>query len=184
MPGRHRHLKQRARGQPAGIGGEGREMGGEGRGGMRKGGDRGGWRGEEWRGTSVNTWLWGVGAYSVDRAQRSLHKPLTGCTHLTEGMKAWGAELPHPQFTPMIHTCRYEIVGELTEYTRDINPSMAREAVRAVGCIALAVGGGGGWAGGVQCSSSSPRTFPSLDPRTTWRGRAAFHTFPHSRCRM
>ena len=40
------------------------------------------------------------------------------------------------------HTCRYEIVGELTEYTRDINPSMAREAVRAVGCIALAVGGG------------------------------------------
>ena len=35
----------------------------------------------------------------------------------------------------------YEIVNELTEYARDISPSMAREAVKAVGRIALAVRG-------------------------------------------
>ncbi|GLI59252.1 hypothetical protein VaNZ11_001098 [Volvox africanus] len=33
----------------------------------------------------------------------------------------------------------YDIVTELTEYARDISPTMAREAVRAVGRIALAV---------------------------------------------
>lgn len=33
----------------------------------------------------------------------------------------------------------YEIVGELTEYARDINPDIAREAVKAVGRIALTV---------------------------------------------
>jgi len=33
----------------------------------------------------------------------------------------------------------YEIVGELTEYARDINPDIAREAVKAVGRIALSV---------------------------------------------
>lgn len=33
----------------------------------------------------------------------------------------------------------YEIVNELTEYARDISPTMAREAVRAVGQIALSV---------------------------------------------
>ena len=33
----------------------------------------------------------------------------------------------------------YEIVTELTEYARDISPQMAREAVRAVGQIALTV---------------------------------------------
>ena len=33
----------------------------------------------------------------------------------------------------------YEIVNELTEYARDINPTMAREAVRAVGRITLTV---------------------------------------------
>ncbi|GAX84188.1 hypothetical protein CEUSTIGMA_g11611.t1 [Chlamydomonas eustigma] len=33
----------------------------------------------------------------------------------------------------------YDIVGELTEYARDINPSMARQAVKAVGRIALTV---------------------------------------------
>eukprot|EP00195_Chlamydomonas_chlamydogama_P008244 CAMPEP_0202904088 /NCGR_PEP_ID=MMETSP1392-20130828/27835_1 /ASSEMBLY_ACC=CAM_ASM_000868 /TAXON_ID=225041 /ORGANISM="Chlamydomonas chlamydogama, Strain SAG 11-48b" /LENGTH=846 /DNA_ID=CAMNT_0049591569 /DNA_START=246 /DNA_END=2786 /DNA_ORIENTATION=+ len=33
----------------------------------------------------------------------------------------------------------YEIVNELTEYARDISPAMAREAVRAVGRIALTV---------------------------------------------
>jgi hypothetical protein len=33
----------------------------------------------------------------------------------------------------------YEIVNELTEYTRDINPAVAREAVKAVGRIALMV---------------------------------------------
>jgi hypothetical protein len=34
----------------------------------------------------------------------------------------------------------YEIVGELTEYARDINTDIAREAVKAVGRIALSVG--------------------------------------------
>lgn len=33
----------------------------------------------------------------------------------------------------------YDIVGELTEYTRDINPDTARQAVKAVGRIALSV---------------------------------------------
>lgn len=33
----------------------------------------------------------------------------------------------------------YEIVGELTEYARDISPDIAREAVKAVGRIALSV---------------------------------------------
>lgn len=33
----------------------------------------------------------------------------------------------------------YEIVGELTEYARDINPDIAREAVKSVGRIALTV---------------------------------------------
>lgn len=33
----------------------------------------------------------------------------------------------------------YEIASELTEYVRDINPVMAREAVKAVGRVALAV---------------------------------------------
>ena len=32
-----------------------------------------------------------------------------------------------------------QIVNELTEYARDIHPAMAREAVKAVGRIALAV---------------------------------------------
>ncbi|GIL71417.1 hypothetical protein Vretimale_2716 [Volvox reticuliferus] len=38
----------------------------------------------------------------------------------------------------------YDIVTELTEYARDISPTMAREAVRAVGRIALAVSDSGG----------------------------------------
>ncbi|GLC44199.1 hypothetical protein PLESTB_000752500 [Pleodorina starrii] len=38
----------------------------------------------------------------------------------------------------------YDIVTELTEYARDISPTMAREAVRAVGRIALAVPDSGG----------------------------------------
>jgi hypothetical protein len=33
----------------------------------------------------------------------------------------------------------YDIVGELTEYTRDISPDTARQAVKAVGRIALSV---------------------------------------------
>lgn len=33
----------------------------------------------------------------------------------------------------------FEITSELTEYVRDINPVMAREAVKAVGKVALAV---------------------------------------------
>jgi len=33
----------------------------------------------------------------------------------------------------------YEIASEITEYVRDINPVMVREAVKAVGKIALAV---------------------------------------------
>jgi len=33
----------------------------------------------------------------------------------------------------------YDIASELTEYVRDVNPSMAREAVKAVGKVALAV---------------------------------------------
>jgi hypothetical protein len=33
----------------------------------------------------------------------------------------------------------YEIVGELTEYARDISPEIARQAVKAVGRIALSV---------------------------------------------
>lgn len=33
----------------------------------------------------------------------------------------------------------YEIVSELTEYARDINPEIARQAVKAVGRIALTV---------------------------------------------
>lgn len=33
----------------------------------------------------------------------------------------------------------YDIVSELTEYARDINPQIAREAVKAVGRIALTV---------------------------------------------
>jgi hypothetical protein len=33
----------------------------------------------------------------------------------------------------------YEIVAELTEYARDINPEIARQAVKAVGRIALSV---------------------------------------------
>lgn len=44
----------------------------------------------------------------------------------------------------------YEIVGELTEYARDISPDIAREAVKAVGRIALSVStlaaAGRGWA--------------------------------------
>ncbi len=35
----------------------------------------------------------------------------------------------------------YDIVGELTEYARDINPDTARLAVKAVGRIALSVRG-------------------------------------------
>ena len=50
---------------------------------------------------------------------------------------------PHiaPALAPLasVLTCRYDIVGELTEYARDINPRMAREAVKAVGRIALSV---------------------------------------------
>ena len=42
----------------------------------------------------------------------------------------------------------YEIVNELTEYTRDINPAVAREAVKAVGRIALMVRGRGAEGGG------------------------------------
>ncbi|KAG1664607.1 hypothetical protein FOA52_004482 [Chlamydomonas sp. UWO 241] len=38
----------------------------------------------------------------------------------------------------------YEIVNELTEYTRDISPAIGREAVRAVGRIALTVSDVGG----------------------------------------
>ncbi|KAG2490400.1 hypothetical protein HYH03_011200 [Edaphochlamys debaryana] len=38
----------------------------------------------------------------------------------------------------------YDIVTELTEYARDISPTMAREAVKAVGRIALAVPDSGG----------------------------------------
>ncbi|EFJ51657.1 hypothetical protein VOLCADRAFT_56821 [Volvox carteri f. nagariensis] len=38
----------------------------------------------------------------------------------------------------------YDIVTELTEYARDISPTMAREAVRAVGRIALTVPDSGG----------------------------------------
>jgi hypothetical protein len=34
----------------------------------------------------------------------------------------------------------FDIVSELTEYTRDLSPAVAREAVKAVGRIALAVG--------------------------------------------
>lgn len=33
----------------------------------------------------------------------------------------------------------YEIVSELTEYVRDINPTMVKEAVKAVGRVALVV---------------------------------------------
>lgn len=33
----------------------------------------------------------------------------------------------------------YEIVSELTEYVRDINPTMVKEAVKAVGRVALIV---------------------------------------------
>jgi len=33
----------------------------------------------------------------------------------------------------------FDIVGELTEYARDINPAMARQAVKSVGRIALSV---------------------------------------------
>jgi hypothetical protein len=36
----------------------------------------------------------------------------------------------------------YDIVGELTEYTRDISPDTARQAVKAVGRIALSVSNG------------------------------------------
>ena len=39
----------------------------------------------------------------------------------------------------LLYPLRYDIVGELTEYTRDINPRTAREAVKAVGRIALSV---------------------------------------------
>jgi hypothetical protein len=41
------------------------------------------------------------------------------------------------------YTNVYEIVGELTEYARDISPDIAREAVKAVGRIALSVSIGG-----------------------------------------
>lgn len=37
------------------------------------------------------------------------------------------------------NTNAYEIVSELTEYVRDINPTMAKEAVKAVGRVALLV---------------------------------------------
>jgi hypothetical protein len=40
----------------------------------------------------------------------------------------------------------YDIVGELTEYTRDISPDTARQAVKAVGRIALSVSDGVGTA--------------------------------------
>jgi len=49
----------------------------------------------------------------------------------------------------------YDIVTELTEYARDVvSPNMAREAVKAVGRIALQVGCAPGIAGqAVVCAS-------------------------------
>jgi hypothetical protein len=45
----------------------------------------------------------------------------------------------------------YDIVGELTEYARDVSPAIGREAVKAIGRIALSVSAGvlWVWMGGV-----------------------------------
>jgi hypothetical protein len=59
--------------------------------------------------------------------------------HLPTTFLPPSCHLPATFQPPSHHLPRYEIVNELTEYTRDASPAIGREAVRAVGRIALTV---------------------------------------------